>query len=351
MLLATFKTFHLHHRQQVLPLAKQILFLRRLCHLLDKGFPLLESLKMTSWDPILALIASTITEQLKVGQPMDAAFQQANFSKSVISFLYFSRIHQDLPSMFRQCAELLHIQNEYTKKLKQVMRYPIFLLLFVFIAFGVIKRTILPSFQSLFENDSSKPLSLLILKGVDYGITGFGYVSLILIILLFAFRLYLPKLSIEQTLSIYERTPVIKGYQTFTISFLFATHLSSLLRAGLSLKQALEMMAEQTKYNVLTHYAKTILEKLNEGALLGQSLHSCTLLRGELTAIFHHTNDLDTLSLELHVLSELLIDQLKEKLTRAIQLIQPIFFIGIAGVVVLIYASIMLPMYQWMDQI
>ncbi|WFT76970.1 type II secretion system F family protein [Halobacillus naozhouensis] len=318
---------------------------------MDRGFPLLEALKMTSWDPSLAPITHTITEQLKSGQPMDTAFKQASFSRNVVSFLFFARIHQDLPSMFMQCADLLHIQEEYTRKLKQVMRYPLFLLIFVIIAFSVIKRTIIPSFQSLFESEASKPLSLIVLNTIDVGITGFCYMAVVIILALVLFKLYLPKLTIGQRLKVYEKTPLLKEYQMFTVTFLFSTHLSSLLKAGLSLKHALEIIAGQTKYIILSHYAKVILARLNEGMLLGQSVHPCSLIKGDVTTIFHHTNDLDTLSKELQVYSELLIDQLKEKLTHTMQFIQPVFFMIIACVVILIYASIMLPMYQWMEQI
>ncbi len=349
---ATFKLFSRAPDQpKKLPIRKQILFLRRICHLLERGFPLLEALKMTSWDPSLAPITHTITEQLKTGQPMDTAFQQASFSRNVVSFLFFARINQDLPSMFRQCADLLNIQEEYTRKLKQVLRYPLFLLIFVIIAFGVIKRTIIPSFQSLFENEASKPFSLIVLNVLDVGITGFCYMSAAIILALFLFKLYLPKLTMNQRLTIYEKTPFLKEYQIFTVTFLFATHLSSLLKAGLSLKHALEIIAGQTKYIILSHYAKMILIRLNEGILLGQAVYPCSLIKGDVTTIFHHTNDLDTLSKELQVYSELLMDQLKERLTQTMQLIQPVFFMIIACVVVLIYASIMLPMYQWMEQI
>ncbi|MFC7060615.1 type II secretion system F family protein [Halobacillus seohaensis] len=338
-------------KRSTIPLLKQIRFLNRLCKLLYKGFPLLEALKMTSWDAEFKNTTNEITRQLNIGNPLDIAFQEAHFSKQVVSYLYFSRIHYDLPEMFKQCADLLEMQHEYTKKIKEALRYPLLLFAFVTVAFTVIKQTILPSFQTLFDNGGTKPFSLVILNIVDIMITGVGFIIIIALLLFLLFHLMKNRLSIEQTLFLYEKLPIVKSYKMFSLTFLFSTHLSALVATGLTLKNSLEVISTQPRYPHLSHYGLIILKHLNNGQQLGASLQDCRLLRPELTSIFHHTNDLRTLSEELQVLSEMLVDQFKEKLTKIIQLIQPIFFIGVALVVILIYASIMLPLYQWMKQI
>ncbi|MFC7320866.1 competence type IV pilus assembly protein ComGB [Halobacillus campisalis] len=338
-------------KRSMIPIKKQILFLHRVRKLLGKGFPLLDTLKMISWDPEFEEVTVIITQQLKTGNPLDIAFDKAHFSKQIVSFLYFARIHHDLPTMFKQCADLLELQYEYTRKFKEAMRYPLLLLIFVIVAFSVIKQTIIPSFQTLFADGDTKPFSLMILNGVDILITISGLLLLILALTFLVFYSVKHKITLQQMLTLYEKIPLLKHYKMFSLTFLFSTHLSSLLAAGLPLKNALTLISEQSRYPFLSYYGKRMLSHLSDGQSLASSLNECTLLRSELTSIFHHTNDLRALGEELNVLSELLIDQLKEKLTKIVQLIQPIFFIGVACVVILIYASIMLPLYQWMDQI
>ncbi|WP_082233851.1 type II secretion system F family protein [Halobacillus massiliensis] len=330
---------------------KQITYLNRLSKLLSKGYPISNSLRMASWDPAFHNISNQLLEELNNGSPIDTAFKKANFSSHVVAFLYFARIHQDLPLLISQCADLLQLQYDYSKKLLDAMRYPLFLFVFLILSFGVIKHTILPSFHTLFSNSGTPPWSLLILKGVDTFLTAAFIVFLVFLISCTAFYALKQKLATPQLLALYEKIPLVKSYMVFTITFSFATHLSSLLKSGLSLKPALELINEQKRSPYISYYAANILRHLNEGHLLGSSVHTCTFLREQITSIFHETSDLDNLSRELQVLSELLIDQLKEKLTKFIQILQPLFFIGIACIVVLIYASIMLPLYQWLNQI
>lgn len=51
------------------------------------------------------------------------------------------------------------------------------------------------------------------------------------------------------------------------------------------------------------------------------------------------------------MLADILTEMTKDKLNKILGVIQPIFFIMIAGVILFIYGSIMLPMYEWMENI
>ncbi|MCP3025699.1 competence type IV pilus assembly protein ComGB [Halobacillus sp. A5] len=334
-----------------LPIRNQIVFLNRTCKLLDKGYPLVKSLQMISWDHKYKFITEEIIRELNLGNPIDIAFANANFSRQVTSFLYFARIHQDLPTLFRQCADLLQLQHQYKQKFRDALRYPLILLIFLLAAFTIIKHTIIPSFTTLFDNAAGQPWSLAVLKGSDMIISILGLAFLLFTVMCTAFLLTNHRRSIEQKLAIYEKLPLLRAYKKFTLSFFFATHLSSLLMAGLPLKDALKVISSQSKYPELSYYGNQIQKQLENGYSLSSAIHECPLFRAELTAVFHQTNDLKTLASELQMLAELLIEQLKEKLMKAVQLIQPVFFIIVACLVTLIYASIMLPLYQWMDQI
>ncbi|MGP4074392.1 type II secretion system F family protein [Halobacillus sp. K22] len=340
---------NLTQRKSKLPVAIQILFFHRLSHILHKGYPLLEALKMTGWDPSLRPLSDELNIHLSKGETIDNAFLHVHFSPLVTNFLYFGRVHQDLPAMFKQCEELLKMKKEYSHKLFQVLRYPLFLLLFLIAAFSILKHTILPNFLLLFQGEDSS--SLWFMMALDYFINGIVILSGALLVVLMIMKLILPRLSLNTRIELYEKVPLLKIYHSFMTSFLFTTHLNSLFKAGLPLKQSLEIMSSHHRYELLSFYSEKIILQLAEGKTLGQSVHSCSLLKSELTNLFHQTSDIEALNHELEMLSEFFIEYVQEKMLKWMQMIQPLFFIIIAVIVVCIYASIMLPLYQWMDQI
>ncbi|ARI77072.1 type II secretion system F family protein [Halobacillus mangrovi] len=335
-------------REKKLSTSQQSLFFHRLSHILSKGYPLLDALKMTGWDPALKPIADELTMYLVRGEKIDTAFQKASFSKMITNFLYFGRVHHDLPVMFKQCEQLLQMKKEYQRKLIQVLRYPMLLFAFLLIAFTIIKQTILPNFLSLFQDDQQ---SLWLMMGVNYLINGLGFIGIVTLCISIIFPLIIPRLPLEKKLKLYQRVFFIHYYQSFHLSYLFTTHLQSLLTAGLTLKEALEVISQHEKYEILSYYCQRILEELGEGTTIGQAMHSCPLLRQELTSLFHHTNDTYTLKNELSMLTSFFMEYFNDKASKTLQLIQPVFFMLIAIIVICIYASIMLPLYQWMGEI
>lgn len=335
-------------RERSLSTSQQALFFHRLSHILLKGYPLLDALKMTGWDPSLKPIADLLTMYLVRGEKIDTAFQKANFSKMITNFLYFGRVHHDLPVMFRQCEQLLQMKKDYQRKLMQVLRYPLLLFVFLILAFMIIKQTILPNFLSLFQDDQQ---SLWLMIGVNYLINALGFLGLCILFISIIYPLVIPRLPLDKKLKLYQRVFFIHYYHSFHLSYLFTTHLQSLLTAGLTLREALEVISKHEKYEILSYYSKRILEELAEGTTIGQAMHSCPLLRKELTSLFHHTNDTQTLKDELSMLTSFFMEYFNDKASKTLQLIQPLFFMFIAIIVICIYASIMLPLYQWMGEI
>ncbi|RWZ60090.1 hypothetical protein EQV77_02010 [Halobacillus fulvus] len=328
----------------------QVLFFQRLSYILSKGYPLVDALKMTGWDVRLKPLGDEIILRLKKGDPLDQAFQKAGFSPMVINFLYFGNVHHDLPLLFEQCAKLLRMKSEYIQKIANVLRYPLLLFLFIMAAFIVMKKTILPNFLLMFDSDTTGTLWLL--HTLNLLLNSFFILCVMIILSAIILKLYLSRIdNIEKKITLYEKIPWLKAYHTFSSSYLFTTHLHSLLQTGMPLKQSLDIMSGHQNYEIMSHYSRLITKQLASGRTLGQSIHHCTLLKSELTDLFHQTNDRDALRDELGMLAFFLMEDLQQKLTKWLQLIQPTFFLIIAVIIICIYASIMLPLYQWMQQI
>ncbi|WP_241655889.1 type II secretion system F family protein [Halobacillus litoralis] len=336
-------------RDPPLSVKHQITFFQRLSHILEKGYPLLDALKMTGWDVALKPTTEAVARSLSKGDTLDAACEKARFSSTVTQFLYFSHIHNDLPKTLKQCKDLLQMKKDYKQRFFQVIRYPLFLFIFLVIAFLILQQTVMPNFVLLFEGQENKALGLMVL--MTHALNAIGICSIIFFLSLMCLKFILPHLTLQKKLSFYHRVPLVKFYQSFSLSFLFTTHLYSLLQAGLTLKESMELMKNHKQYEILSFYSEQILSELSEGKSFGEALHSCTLFRTELTDIFHHTNDIKALQDELEMLAAFFMEYMQEKIKAWLQMIQPVFFVCIAVVIISIYASIMLPLYQWMQQI
>ncbi|SDI95709.1 type II secretion system F family protein [Salimicrobium halophilum] len=332
-----------------LPLPVQIHFFKRMSPLLEKGYPVHRALDITGWDEDLKPLTSELLYHFKKGDSLEEAFRKARFSPMVISFLYFGKVRKDFPSLFRQCYQLLVISHDSKKKLWQTLRYPLILLLFLFITFYFMKKSVIPSFESLYAHEEDKPWSLFIFQGLDYTITlvtGLGFLFLTAFLI---YKIYAASLPMKRKLEIYKRIPYVQMVKSYIVSYQFAIHASSMLKAGFSLNQVLDILIDQQKQKELSFSAKTMLLSLSEGNTLAMAANASTLMRKEIISVFHEANDNQALADELSLLAFHFLDQLKTKTEKTIELIHPIVLSVAALIIISIYLSIMLPLYNWIQ--
>ncbi len=247
------KKYFMQIRHRTLKKELQLLFLNRLSRLLKNGYTLLESLQIIQWNSALAQPAATITTCLKNGNRLDQALEQANFNSFITSYLYFVRANGDIEASIDKCLAMYEQRLQYTKKFQQVARYPVILLFFFSIVLFFIKRSVLPSFQELFmateETSSMISISIMI---IDI-LTSMLIVSLIVLIIgATLWQVNKQKVSIDKQIKLYSTLPFYRNYKQIRVSFLFATHFSSLLKTGISIKDILSTMSEQTKLPILS---------------------------------------------------------------------------------------------------
>lgn len=327
----------------------QIHFFKRMFPLLEKGYPLHQALNITGWDEDLKPITSELLFHFKKGEQMEEAFSKVGFSPMVVSFLYFGKIRKDFPSLFRQCFQLLSISYDTKKKFRNTLRYPVILLFFLTLTFFFMKKSVIPSFQSLYDHEEDKPWSLYIFHVLDYTITFSTILFLLFLIALFIYKLCSPSLTIEQKLNIYKRIPYVQTMKAYIVSYQFSIHASSMLKAGFSLNEVLNILIAQPKQKELSFSAKTMLDSLSEGNTLGMAANESVLMRREMISVFHEANDNQALGDELSLLAVMFLEQLKTKTEKMIQLIHPVFLVITAVIIISIYLSIMLPLYSWMQ--
>ncbi|SDX69334.1 type II secretion system F family protein [Salimicrobium album] len=335
--------------RKTLAVPLQIHFFKRMYPLLNKGYSLPRALNITGWDQDLKPLTSQLLYHFEKGEPMEKAFAEARFSSLVISFLYFGKMRKDFPSLFHQCFQLLTITYETKKKLAHTLRYPVILMLFLLLTFYFMKKSVIPSFQNLYEHEENKPWSLYIFQTIDYSISFFVLLSVIAGTTFFVYKLAAPRLKFETKMNVYRRIPFILSIKTYIVSYQFAIHASSMLKAGFSLNQVLDILISQRNQQELSFSARTILESLSEGNTLGMAANETVLMRKEMVSIFHEANDNQALADELSLLAGMFLEQLQMKTEKTIQLIQPIFLIITAVVIISIYLSIMLPLYSWIE--
>lgn len=335
-----------------LPSTLQLKFLKRLHRLLRRGYALTEALKVLSWDEQMVSIVEVLEEALYEGRYFDEALDRAGFHELIVVYIYFVRINGDLLTGISQGIEMFEQRINSLEQFKKVSRYPIFLFTLFILLTLLIKQFILPSYKELFQYHTESKASIELTFFLFNSFFTFLFIVICLIILLFlVWIFYKRKLSIEKQLEFSSHIPIYRKYIMLQTSFYFATHMSLLLKTGMSMKHIMEHLKTQNELPIVQYYASIMMKHLEKGYQLKDLLQTLPYIDQHLANLFQENHEIDTLQKDLATYADFVSEYMKDKMMRAIMYVQPVTFTLLGLFIIIIYFSLLWPMFQLIDSI
>lgn len=340
-----------------MPIQFQVLLIKRLARLLAHGYSLQNALTLMSYDPHQGKMAFTIKHFLKDGTSLSEAFKALNFSSYIVSFIYFSNASGQLDQRLKQCAFILEQQEVNRKKIQKVIRYPLILFSILIFLLIFIKIALIPNFSQLYHSmqtgvNETRPAVLM------WSITVLNNTVSIISITVFiilagslSWMILRYRLDIKKKVNLYKFIPIYRNFKSLSTTVSFSLHFSSLLDAGLTIKQSLQIIKSQPYLPILSFYSQSIIQALEKGVMLPEALNDLPLIKKEVASIVRRGIDEGDIEQDLKLYADLLIESFHERINQLISLVQPLFLIIFGVLIVILYLSILLPVMQWIQYI
>ncbi|MDQ0256288.1 competence protein ComGB [Evansella vedderi] len=325
-------------------------WLLQLAALLKEGFPLSEALVLlkTYQRGNKGQWCEIIYQSLLNGDDLSAQLEFAGFSKDIISYLYFHEKYGDLKYGLETAAILMEKKYESMEKVRKILFYPFILFLCLIVMATIISRGVLPQIQTFFQSmNQDLPwvtrfvISLLSLFEAPI-LLGFT-------LLLLLFLLWLRKLSLYDRLKFLLKLPLIKLFTRSLMTYYLTSHLSPLLKNGFSLYKALKVMEEHSKINFLQQEAQVISFQLMEGTPFTEIIRERKFYEPQLVATIGLGEAKGALGDELERYTNFLQRQYYEGVQNFMALLQPILYTVIGVIVMILFLSMMLPIFNIVD--
>ncbi|MDY4761784.1 competence type IV pilus assembly protein ComGB [Streptococcus thoraltensis] len=326
-------------KPRVLAIKKQVKIIQLFNNLLGSGFNLPETVDFLKRSQLIPDKQIQIMhETLLNGFGLPILMKNLGFSDAVVTQLSLAETHGNSQKSMTKIESYLRQVGLMRKKLIEVATYPIILLLFLLLIMLGLKNYLLPQLEegnvatTLLEHF---PLVFLL-----------GMVTLVCLSFL---AVYLGKRMEQIRLYRFLSSIPFVGYLIkLYLTAYYAREWGNLLGQGVEMTRIVSLMQEQE-----SRLFSSIGRDMQAALLSGQSFHAKVLdypfFLKELSLIIEYGNAKGHLGQELDVFSEELWEQFFYRLNRAMQLIQPLIFILVALMIVMIYAAMLLPMYQSME--
>ncbi|UOE95877.1 competence type IV pilus assembly protein ComGB [Alkalihalobacillus sp. LMS39] len=324
-------------------------FLKRLGTLLAQGYPLAEGIELlTVYKPQHVKDAlRSIVLKLRSGTTLHQALEAEKFPQDVLLYLYFAEQNGDTSTGLIESGELFSKRVDMIKKITGLLRYPVILLWVVSMLTLVMVNYLFPHFQNIFSVMAMEPplITKLFLSFIDFvpfifwG--GSAFVTLFLCYYFFIFRKYSP----HEKVRILQKIPGVSTFTESLITYYFSSQLSSLLKGGISILHALSIFEGQNYIRFFKDEAKSVKEQLQEGYSLDGVIAQRSYYQADMSLIIKQGQSRGRLASELRHYSDMLFSSIEENVKKTVMTIQPICFLLIGSVVLLMFLSILLPIF------
>ena len=337
----------------------KIFLSKYLAIMLKVGIDLFQAVNILISDfkqPGLRALLTEIRDNLERGQPFYSTFAHypRYFSNVFINLVKAGEASGNLDSVFETLSVSFTKEKELRGKIRSALVYPTMLFIMSLGILLLLTTFALPKLAKVFTGgDFKPPLFTRLVFGVGLFVNQYIWVILGLLIglaFLFIFSVRTAKGKAFYN-NILLKMPIIKTIKYNLAIQRFATTLSSLLKAGVPILEALRITADTVGHPHLTKSLHDIADEgLAKGLTLGDAFRKETsfpLVVTNLVAISEKAGHLDEI---LETLGRFYESEIDGSIKSAITFIEPVLLLFIGAVIGGIALAIIVPIYQLVGQ-
>ncbi|WP_157100931.1 competence type IV pilus assembly protein ComGB [Salisediminibacterium beveridgei] len=325
--------------------------LRQWFELLEEGYNLQEMLmiyRQFSGEEEAAWILD-MEEGLNEGEWISGYLENAGFQSEVISIVLFAEKYGELSEGLKRATDLLDSQIKITSEFKKVFHYPLFLSIGFIVITSVLVQGIFPRFDEFFRSMGSElpRISTITFQFFRYLplFIGIFIIAVITIIIILYY-----KVTPIRRLHILVKIPLINGYVQSYVTYQLIAKLKPLLTNGFSLKDSLNVIGSEDRIVYHQVESNRIRECLLEGSDLSDALGNSSLYLPQFVHIVKMGESKGNIAHEMDRFSRIVFRRIQKKFSGFLVWFQPVFFLLLGSLMVMLFASLLLPVFSVLDQ-
>ena len=332
-----------------------MVFTRQFATLLESKVPLgdsIRSLYKQTKNPILKEAVFEVSTDIDSGLSLSQALerQSAVFSEFYVNMIRSAEITGRLEEAMLFLAEYLDKEVMWHSRIRNALIYPTTVIVLFVVVAGIMLMTVFPQIEPIFkESGIQLPFITEVLLGAGSFMLKWWWSIFFIIALLIVLLVDYVKSEEGKAVAneIVIKIPVLGNLFKKIYVARFAESVSVLIKGGIPLAQAVEIAGHSIQNLVYRDVLHEVAEGIKAGelfsSLLGQNEYYFPPLVGQMVAIGEGAGRLDEV---LTRISTLYTREVNDILDNLVEMIQPALIAVIGIFVGLLFASILIPIYN-----
>ncbi len=332
-----------------------VVFTRQFATLLEAKIPLSDALKTLSRQTRNVILKETVGElsaDIDAGLTLSQALEKHGkiFNEFFVNMVRSAEVTGRMEEVMTFLADYLEKEAALLSKVRNALIYPVIVVALFVVVAGLMLTTVIPQVKPIFEEAGIQLpfFTKILLSSGDFLLNWWWALILVAAVLFF---LVIDYLETEEGKAVFDQfrveVPVIGNLFRKLYVARFAEALSVLLKGGVPVAQAIEIAGHTIGNYVYQDLLHEAAEGVRRGELLSQIFERDQVyfppLVSQMIAIGESTGRLDDM---LSRISKFYTREVDNIVGNLVELIQPALMVSIGVLVGLLFASILLPLYD-----
>jgi type IV pilus assembly protein PilC len=329
-------------------------FSRQFATMVNSGLPILRALAILADQTSNAELAKALSAcrvDIEQGSSLSAALQEHPkiFNDLYVSMVKSGETGGSLDSVLLRLADMIENEVKLRGKIKAAMTYPIAVVALVSLILTAMLLFVVPQFKSIYAQlGGSLPLPTRVLLMVSDVFKKFWYIVLLgLFVGRFFFRRWKATPAGRESVDAFKlRVPIFGSLFQKTALARFAGTLSMLLRSGVPILQALDIVSETVNNKVISKALHDVQSSVREGESMAKPLGKHKVFPPmvvQMLAVGEETGQVDVM---LEKVATFYNQEVEASVDSLTSLIEPLLIAVVGGAVGMAVIALYMPMFN-----
>jgi type IV pilus assembly protein PilC len=348
------KSMNIELTAKKVKLKELAIFSRQFATMVNSGLPILRALSILAdqtQNPELARVLGVVRTDVEQGASLSGAMTKHPkvFNNLFVAMVKSGETGGSLDNVLLRLADMIENEVKLRGKIKSAMTYPVAVVALVVLIMSAMLLFVVPQFQTIYSSlGGSLPLPTRVLLFASNIFKKYWYIVLIgVFVFRFFFKRWKKTENGRQAVDRMKlRVPVFGViFQKVALSR-FASTASMLLRSGVPILQALEIVAETVNNRVVSNAIEDVQVSVREGESMAKPLAKHAVFPPmvvQMLAVGEETGQVDTM---LEKVAQFYDAEVEASVDALTSLIEPLLIAVIGGCVGAAVVALYMPMFN-----
>lgn len=342
-----------------IPLKEKVLFMRQLSTMITAGLPLSQALEILSsqtTNPLFKKVLSDVTISVQNGTSLADSFRKAEdvFDEITINLLAAGEESGHLEEILRRLADEFENQKKLKDKIKSAFIYPAVISVVVVAVILILLLVLVPAMEDIYSDFNAElPWVTTFMINLSNTVTRFWWLMLSFVLALIMFvKYYIETPKGKRNFHILVlKLPVFGTLMTKIQVTQFTRVLSLLLKSGLAIIEALQLVADSMSNVLFEEAVLTAKEEVEKGTSLAAPIARSQYFPLIVSQMISVGEESGEISMVLEKLSEYYGSEVEVMSSNLTTLLEPVILIVVGLIIAFIALAVYMPMFTLVNVI